>query len=325
MFDWNSANVRGKCLTSPPPLPNDTSLSSGPLQQVHRALSRPVPTSFPTLHDKRFCVVLSGTDSEVKALDEAFRSTYHPERLEYFGDKLWEEVVGEAIFLLAPIERMSENGGEPNLGKLGCEVARQVTNDKGEELAVRLGIKGRPTGKGDRGESHLAALYFSNGREALVDFLVPLVKKQFYKQYPELAKMQNQEIREVEATPPVKAKPTPSVQKQPSATPSKPAKPPVQLVKAAGQKLGSSAAKALRKEEKLKAMAFPSLEAAAQDLLEHLQSLNRTYSFRHSDTNLVLRLPGYPAIIAQASKKEPVSLVKLVEKCKKKGAIVLRK
>ncbi|GAA6016358.1 hypothetical protein JCM10207_003836 [Rhodosporidiobolus poonsookiae] len=253
----------------------------------------PRPAWFPLLHDKRFCVVLSGTDSEVTALDEVFCSTYHSERIEYFSDKLLGEVVGEALFLLAPIERMSGNGGGPNLGKLGCAVTCQVTNDMGEGLARY--------------------------------FLVPLVKNEFYKQYPELAKMQKEKTREVKATSTVKLKPAASIQKQPSATPSKPAKPNVQLIKTAGQNLGPSAAKALCREEKLKAMAFPSLEAAAQDLLEHLQSLNRTYSFRRYDNNLVLRLPGYPAIIAQASKKEPVSLAKLVAECKKKGAIVLEK
>jgi len=77
-----------------------------PLEQVRRSLNSPVPTECERLNDP--CLnALFFSGSTLGLLPEKdqreFMDAYHPERLEFLGDRIWSEVVAQAVFLIAPV------------------------------------------------------------------------------------------------------------------------------------------------------------------------------------------------------------------------------
>lgn len=71
-----------------------------PLARVRAALHKQVPKTFPEIKDERLRDLLSGKAS--KALDPVFRAAYHPEALEFIGDRIWAATLVQSLFLLAP-------------------------------------------------------------------------------------------------------------------------------------------------------------------------------------------------------------------------------
>ena len=70
-----------------------------PLARVRAALKKKVPTSFPAILDSRLVDLLAGKKTE--QLDPTVRSAYHPEVLEFLGDRIWDAVVAQSLVLLA--------------------------------------------------------------------------------------------------------------------------------------------------------------------------------------------------------------------------------
>ncbi|GAA5889345.1 hypothetical protein JCM8208_007849 [Rhodotorula glutinis] len=157
-----------------------------PLGRVRAALGKEVPTSFPKILDKRLPDLLGGRKS--KELDPVFSSAYHPEVLEFLGDRIWGAVVSQSLVLLA-----SRGKGSKILGTIGVDIGELLSNAHGARLAKEFELvhwSGKScVGKGscsndaaaDAWEAYIGALYLANGRQAVLDFLVPLVERDFLK------------------------------------------------------------------------------------------------------------------------------------------------
>ncbi|KPV72364.1 uncharacterized protein RHOBADRAFT_55840 [Rhodotorula graminis WP1] len=158
-----------------------------PLARVRSALGKKVPTAFPKILDHRLVDLLAGRKSN--GLDPVFSSAYHPEVLEFLGDRIWDVVVSQTLVLLA-----ARGKGSKILGTIGAKSGHLLSNAHGAVLAKEFKLvhwSGRSCcgGKGscsndaaaDAWEAHLGALFLANGRQAVLDFLVPLVKRDFLK------------------------------------------------------------------------------------------------------------------------------------------------
>ncbi|GAA5964974.1 hypothetical protein JCM8115_007102 [Rhodotorula mucilaginosa] len=154
------------------------------MEQVRYAMNRPVPTVAPELADQRLLKVL--TEPPLARLlpeqvEKDFRIAYHPERLEWLGDRVCYGMAGEVLFALAPLEEKSQS--KPGLRSLGFEVDRLVTNEMHGKLSREFKLSERIAcfsgykGPADAWEAYLAALLISNGRRALLEFYAPLLRR----------------------------------------------------------------------------------------------------------------------------------------------------
>ncbi|GAA5952569.1 hypothetical protein JCM21900_003419 [Sporobolomyces salmonicolor] len=158
------------------------------LEQIWRAMHGPVPTELPQLRNDRLeALLFKGKDlwplSEREERD--FREAYHRERLEFVGDRIWEEVVVLVLFSLAPIQRLPTKTAAPSLGHFQNETSRLTTNEMAARLAreFKLDQRLRTTAIADLAdgwEAYLTALFFSNGRRAVLEFLAPIIKREFF-------------------------------------------------------------------------------------------------------------------------------------------------
>ncbi|BGP49866.1 hypothetical protein JCM10450v2_005771 [Rhodotorula kratochvilovae] len=210
------------------------------LARVRAALQKDVPKVFPKIEDERLRDLVVGKPNE--RIDPVFRKAYHPDVLEFLGDRIWNTVTVQTLLILAP--RPSKEGGKTLvLGSLGSDISWLVSNDHGAELAKEFNVvhwSGSPctakskvslTSMGDAWEAHVGALLLANGRQAVLDFLVPLVKREFYKRHPQLLRLKTSSSAQPSA--PAKMKQTAvstsskvaaaaKRPKQPSLPPSKP-------------------------------------------------------------------------------------------------------
>ncbi|GAA6037668.1 hypothetical protein JCM8097_002276 [Rhodosporidiobolus ruineniae] len=317
---------------SPFPSVGDPDSGILPAAVVKSALRLPVPSAFPDLQDDRLPALLRTTQKPVGGEDpDAFVDAYHPERLEWFGDTLLKLVVMETLLQLAPIQRLKLGGAlkAPNLAELTKETSRLVTDDMNAKLTTEFQLTPGSLSVRDQWEAAIAALYFSNGYKALVDFLVPLVKGEFFAHWPALKKMyevpmaaQAQlkkvkpriSIRGVIASSPSTAAstraPAPTISKSSSDVP---------LPQAAGAWDDNLTREEVFKMKKLN-LSFPDLATAIRDFLPTLQASGSTFSFRQLGKKLVIRLPGYPIIQATPNTTRP-RMSSLVRRCIKVGAI----
>lgn len=179
------------------------------MQQIRYAMNRPVPTAAPEIADKRLLKLLTEPPFGRLLPEQAeknFRIAYHPERLEWLGDRVCYGVAGEVLFALAPLDEKSQS--KPELRSLGFEyvslvcqikcaryhdslplpydrVDRLVTNDMHGKLShefnlsQRIGCFSGNKGPADAWEAYLAALLISNGRRALLEFYAPLLRREY--------------------------------------------------------------------------------------------------------------------------------------------------
>ncbi|GAA5860179.1 hypothetical protein JCM1840_002804 [Sporobolomyces johnsonii] len=154
------------------------------LEQIRRAMHGPVPIELPRLRNDRLTALLFG-EKEMGTLPEReerdFREAYHRERLEFVGDRIWEEVAVLVVFSLAPIQRLSTKAAVPSLGPLQNETSRLTTNEMAAKLAREFKLDKRLgttviAHLADGWEAYLTALLFSNGRRAVLEFLAPIIK-----------------------------------------------------------------------------------------------------------------------------------------------------
>ncbi|GAA5921079.1 hypothetical protein JCM1841_005086 [Sporobolomyces salmonicolor] len=158
------------------------------LEQIRRAMHGPVPTELPQLRNDRLeALLFKGKDlwplSEREERD--FREAYHRERLEFVGDRIWEEVVVLVLFSLAPIQRLPTKTAAPSLGHFQNETSRLTTNEMAARLAREFKLDQRLhttaiADLADGWEAYLTALFFSNGRRAVLEFLAPIIKREFF-------------------------------------------------------------------------------------------------------------------------------------------------
>lgn len=88
------------------PLPYD------PLARVKKALGLPVPKRFPPIRDERLALLLK--DSGNSDVSAELAEAYHPELLEFVGDRLLEKIVTECLLVLMPRQRLAR-GKTPTL------------------------------------------------------------------------------------------------------------------------------------------------------------------------------------------------------------------
>ncbi|GAA5858600.1 hypothetical protein JCM8547_001383 [Rhodosporidiobolus lusitaniae] len=219
-------------------------------------------------------------------LRPGLRPGWHPERLEWIGDRILEQVVTETLFILGPRERR-EGGGAQKLTKLNED--RLVRN---EPMNAKLSREYRLEGTmnhGDKWEAYLAALYYSNGRTALLEFLCPIINWAF--------KIEHKVLKELYGMVPLLPLPsidTASVNCETPATSAGADKP----IKTATMPTKQQNSKA----PKLSPLAFKSLKEAEDNLLQQLRNRQAVCSFRKMKRTMVLRLPGYPAISVDGKK-----------------------
>ncbi|GAA5825607.1 hypothetical protein JCM3770_004760 [Rhodotorula araucariae] len=159
-----------------------------PLARVRAALEKAVPKRFPRIEDERLRDLVTGKPNE--RIDPVFRNTYHPEVLEFLGDRIWNAATAQTLLLLAP--RPIRVGGKTLvLGSLGSDINYLMSNQHGARLAKEFKVmhwsgvlctatsKLTPTQMGDAWEAHLGALFLTSGWQAVLDFLPPLVKREF--------------------------------------------------------------------------------------------------------------------------------------------------
>ncbi|GAA5986563.1 hypothetical protein JCM11641_003676 [Rhodosporidiobolus odoratus] len=158
------------------------------LEQYRHAMHLPVPTSAPKLNEPRLEALLFGGREMLKypeAEHHAFSSAYHPERLEFVGDRLWHDVISHVLFILAPIEQVKPPT-RPAIWRAVAELQTLSTNEMAAKLAAEFDFipertAFRPEKPGaDIWEAYLAALEISNGRRALLEFLVPIVRREYF-------------------------------------------------------------------------------------------------------------------------------------------------
>lgn len=85
------------------------------MEQVRYAMNRPVPSVAPDLADPRLLRVLAGPTSGrllPERLEKEFHVAYHPERLEWLGDRIAYGVAGEVLFALAPLDEKADSKPE---------------------------------------------------------------------------------------------------------------------------------------------------------------------------------------------------------------------
>ncbi|GAA5900015.1 hypothetical protein JCM5296_001940 [Sporobolomyces johnsonii] len=161
------------------------------LEQIRRAMHGPVPIELPRLRNDRLAALLFG-GKELGTLSEReerdFREAYHRERLEFVGDRIWEEVAVLVVFSLAPIQRLSTKAAVPSLGPLQNETSRLTTNEMAAKLAREFKLDKRLgttaiAHLADGWEAYLTALLFSNGRRAVLEFLAPVIKREFFEMH----------------------------------------------------------------------------------------------------------------------------------------------
>lgn len=95
------------------------------MEQIRYAMNRPVPTVAPELADQRLLRVLTGPPVGrllPEQSEKDFRIAYHPERLEWLGDRVCYGVAGEVLFALVPLEEKSQS--KPGLRSLCSEYVR---------------------------------------------------------------------------------------------------------------------------------------------------------------------------------------------------------
>ncbi|GAA5981858.1 hypothetical protein JCM11641_001921 [Rhodosporidiobolus odoratus] len=287
-------NVKASGFVGTQPPPSAIPIERDTRGHVQRALKLPVPTTFPAFKNPQFQQLFSSKPAE-PPLEEDFRSIYHPERLEFCGDRLLEDIVVQTLFFLAPVQRLQSQKG-PYLGVLHTETSRLVSNTMNAKLADEFKLPPVPAKPGAVWEAYLQALLLANGRPAVVDFLVPLIKREFFIARPELLPL----YATAEKGPWSCSAQTVCTSLSPATSSTEKAGSPE-----AGRKLGSSA------KEKLESLRFASRKDAERNLLDTLEKAKITFSFRSTPDNCVLRLPGYPAIVTHGKDGTMAGLVRM--------------
>ncbi|BGP17990.1 hypothetical protein JCM10213v2_006038 [Rhodosporidiobolus nylandii] len=175
-------------LPPPPARLTDEAFARLPtLEQVRLCTKLPVPTEAPKLRDPRVSALLFG-GLELYKLPEAearvLRSAWHPERLESVGDKLWHYTISQVLFLVAPIQQLVPTAA-PSVA-VDSLISALSTNDLATRLSDEFqlypvaGIFKSQKRHADIWEANLAALDKVNGRRALLEFLVPIICREYY-------------------------------------------------------------------------------------------------------------------------------------------------
>ncbi|GAA5852572.1 hypothetical protein JCM8547_002549 [Rhodosporidiobolus lusitaniae] len=161
-----------------------------PLEQVQHALALPVPTKAPPIRDYRLSAVLFGGQASRLLSEQDMREVYsvfHPEKLEFGGDRLWSQVIAETLLVLLPSEILKD-GQTPYLGHLDVMTSLLATNAEAAKLAKRFKLVDNIPPDAyykqfaDRFEAYIQALYILEGRRALLEFLVPLVREAYFQE-----------------------------------------------------------------------------------------------------------------------------------------------
>ncbi|GAA5915102.1 hypothetical protein JCM6882_008480 [Rhodosporidiobolus microsporus] len=319
-------------LDTPPveqPLPDDDFNCLPPLDQTRYALQQPVPTSLPLLRDPRLAALVASSESFPEGLeqDTAVDLLYHPDRLRAVGNRLWYNIVAETQFVLSPIEPVTPPA-HPNLSSL--QEDHSILGRKARAFGVEFGLvkKGHPSY--DAGlhalesfETFVGALLYSNGRRAVLEFLVPLIKREYFR-----LPQQRYNALPPLGTGPIETAPLASSQVDPPAAsptviPNSPSSVEQQLQQAPN--FTPKAAK-LRRMRPISpnALQYPDRHAASENYFSALSNLDIPFSFRYGARKYFLDLPGRPfpfvlVVKTDAQMKVPVVLDAIVRNAIKHG------
>ncbi|GAA5913128.1 ribonuclease III domain-containing protein [Sporobolomyces salmoneus] len=260
---------------STPQAIDDRFAKLAPLEQIKVALSRPCPATFPRLRssilDSAIKITAGGKVGEGATPAEfPFCSV---KQLAFYGDRIWSEVTVRVLLEMRAKDDPENKERANNLAKWNGFL---VTNELAARLIDRVGLasfyrlEGKPKAYwADIWEAYLAALYLEKGREALVDFLTPIVRSEY------------EVLLEEEGT--VK------VEKKENVVPAK-----------EKERLRILAL------PKTKTIFFPSLKAAESEFCSRLKEEQIPYLFDLSPSShsATLQLPGTPLIAVKTTKKK---------------------
>ncbi|GAA5842499.1 hypothetical protein JCM3766R1_002608 [Sporobolomyces carnicolor] len=165
-----------------PSLANFDELS--PLEQVKHALSLPVPKTFVRLESSILDAALAITAAKEVSQD----ATPHDfpfcslKQLAFYGDRLWSEVTACVLLSMRTKGELQNQGTAGKLAKLGHlvtdNIARKYTVDTGLKDFYKLDGADQKR-LADVWEAFLGALFLEQGRQSLLEFLVPIVKLEY--------------------------------------------------------------------------------------------------------------------------------------------------
>ncbi|GAA5993918.1 hypothetical protein JCM11641_006957 [Rhodosporidiobolus odoratus] len=150
----------------------------------------PVPTFAPKLNDSRFTALLFGGSPGPESHEAdytQFSAAYHPERLRLVGNRLWHDVISHVLLVLGPFDPV-EPPDRPPVWRLVSELKYLASSDMALKLAAEFRFKQESDPavfcpeepECDVWEAYLAALELSNGRQALLEFLAPIVRREYF-------------------------------------------------------------------------------------------------------------------------------------------------
>ncbi|GAA5883954.1 hypothetical protein JCM16303_004722 [Sporobolomyces ruberrimus] len=157
----------------------------GPLEQIRSTFSLPRPTTFPRLEWSVLDAALAITANEklpAKTTPPGF-AFCGIKQLALHGDRFWAGIVLEV--LLAIKSTFDPGQREKKAGLLAFEAGLLLSNVLAAKYAEDLGLGshykvGDAQGAlADLWEAYLVALYYEKGRQARLEFLVPLVKAEY--------------------------------------------------------------------------------------------------------------------------------------------------
>ncbi|GAA5984085.1 hypothetical protein JCM5350_003771 [Sporobolomyces pararoseus] len=153
-----------------------------PLQQIRQALSKPRPTSFPLLESSILDAAYKVTAG--KSVDDSSIPPDFPfcsiKQLAFYGDRLWSEIVAGVLLAMRTRNDVRNKGKAGSLsGTSGFlvenKMAAKLTRQLGLAASYKIETLANEDHLADNWEAYLAALYLEKGREALLNFLVPIV------------------------------------------------------------------------------------------------------------------------------------------------------
>ncbi|GAA6016987.1 hypothetical protein JCM10207_001448 [Rhodosporidiobolus poonsookiae] len=296
----------------PPPPLHERTLTDGEFyalptdDQIRYAMLRPVPTALPRLRDWRLeAILFKGREKELYRLPEKeyleFYSAFHPERLEFRGDRL----------------------------------VRLTTNDLATKHSREFGLEAPPTAfyatkpQADIWEAYLAALEKANGRRALLEFLTPLVRREYFahpeRRYDTVPSLQSDCSPEdplMQTEPPVPARSATTVINAQTPLPELNTRFIADQLRRA-RDFSPSSAKILR-ASRFKPPSFNTYEDAAANLLPTLAKRGIPFALCWTNGSYILHLPDKNAFMWQppkAKRKAADGLAQLLVRVSKKGVI----
>ncbi|BGP17989.1 hypothetical protein JCM10213v2_006037 [Rhodosporidiobolus nylandii] len=275
---------------------------------------------------------------------KVFYSAYHPDRLAVIGKRSWEYLAADTLFFLAPVQQL-EAAARPSMASFVSLVALLSRDTLGKTLATEFKLPATANW-----DAYLGALEVVNGRRAALEFLVPILVREYNRRATHRVGEDALPQLQLDGSPPVVASPSVSLASTPPlAAPSAfstPALPPLTLSAAPNSpEAPAPSSSGVPLEEQLRLatdfspkrphirrmtplepgiLTFENEDHAAEELLPTLSKLDIPFACHYGFWGqYVLDLPGAKPPYMVYSKRDSSGMARLVEQVVEKGTIRL--